>query len=330
MGVYRLLLASITIILGIALLVWSADKFVNGAASLARNLGMSPLLIGLTVVSIGTSAPEILVSVTAAMVGASGIAIGNAIGSNIANIGLVLGVTALIAPLPVRSKLLRKELPILAAITIIAGSLLLDQSLNRSDGVLLLLALAVTLYLFAHYQPSVGDSSLIVDEEHELPRLTTDIALFWFAVGLILLIISSRALVWAATLIAQQMGVSDLVIGLTIIAIGTSLPELAASIASVMKKHHDIAIGNVIGSNIFNLLAVMSLPAIITPYQFDAELLWRDYGVMFLLTALLVIFCYSSIRSNKKIQIGRLSGLLFCSCYLGYLLLLYYQTSRLI
>lgn len=324
---FKLLLASATIILGIALLVWSADKFVAGSASLARNLGMSPLLIGLTVVSLGTSAPEILVSITAALVGASGIAIGNALGSNIANIGLVLGITALIAPLPVRSKLLRKELPILAAVTIIAGSLLADLQLSRIDGLLLIVALLVTLYLFARYQPSVGDSELIIEEEHELPHLSTKAAVFWFALGLVLLILSSRALVWAATFIAQQLGVSDLIIGLTIIAIGTSLPELAASVASVLKGHHDIAIGNVIGSNIFNLLAVMSLPAVIAPYHFDLELLWRDYGLMFLLTAILVIFCYSSIRSNKKIQIGRPSGVLFCTCYLGYLALLYLQAS---
>ncbi len=321
-----MLLAGISIILGTALLVWSADKFVAGAASLARNMGMSPLLIGLTVVSLGTSAPELLVSTTAAMVGASGIAIGNAVGSNIANIGLVLGVTALIVPLPIRSKLLRKELPILAVVTIISGSLLIDSSLSRIDGILLITALVVTLYLFAKYQPGVGDSTLFVEEEEELPHFSTGASLFWFTLGLVLLIASSRLLVWAATFIAQQLGVSDLIIGLTIIAIGTSLPELAASVASALKGHHDIAIGNVIGSNIFNLLAVMSVPAMIHPYSFEQELVWRDYSLMSVLTGMLVIFCYSSIRSNKKIQIGRGKGAFFIVAYLGYLILLFFQS----
>jgi len=321
-----LLLASATIIIGIAFLVWSADKFVAGAASLARNLGMSPLLIGLTVVSIGTSAPEILVSVTAALVDASGIAIGNALGSNIANLGLVLGITALIVPLPVRSKLFRKELPILVVTTAVTGLLLADLSLSRIDGLILLVMMGITLYLLAHYQPSDEDSALIVEEEEELPQLTTKAAVFWLIVGLLLLVLSSRALVWAATFIAQQLGISDLIIGLTIVAIGTSLPELAASVTSALKGHHEIAIGNIIGSNIFNLLIVMSLPAVIKPYQFDLALVWRDYGLICLLTAMLVFFCYSSIQ-GKKIQLGRASGILFCSCYLGYLILLYLQSS---
>lgn len=321
-----MLVASITILFSIALLVWSADKFVNGSASLARNFGMSPLLIGLTVVSVGTSAPEILVSITAAMVGASGIAIGNAVGSNIANIGLVLGVTALIAPLPIKSALTRKELPILALVTLGAGLLLLDFSLSRLDGMLLLGGLCVTLYLFATYHPESSEIELIKEEEAELPHQKTSLAIFWFAVGLILLIVSSRALVWAATGIAQLLGISDLIIGLTIIAIGTSLPELAASIASVLKGHHDIALGNVIGSNIFNLLAVMSLPAIIAPYSFSELLLWRDYGLMTAFTALLILFCYIGISKGRTISIGRSLGALFFIAYLAYLTVLYIQS----
>jgi len=323
-----LLVASLTILFSIALLVWSADKFVNGSASLARNFGMSPLLIGLTVVSLGTSAPEILVSLTAAMVGASGIAIGNAVGSNIANIGLVLGVTALIAPLPVRSALTRKELPILALVTLGAGLLLFNLNLSRLDGFLLLGGLCITLYLFATYHPQSSDSELIEeieDEEEELPHLKTGLAIFWFAAGLVLLVVSSKALVWAATDIAQLLGVSDLLIGLTIIAIGTSLPELAASIASVLKGHHDIALGNVIGSNIFNLLAVMSLPAVIAPYAFSEQVLWRDYGVMTLFTAILILSCYIGINRKKTINISRPLGALFCAGYAGYLITLYIQ-----
>lgn len=321
-----MLVASLTILFSIALLVWSADRFVNGAASLARNFGMSPLLIGLTIVSIGTSAPEILVSLTAAMVGASGLAIGNAVGSNIANIGLVLGITALVAPLPVRTALTRKEMPILALVTIGAGALLLDLNLSRLDGFLLIAGLCLTLYLFATYHPESSDRPLIEEEEEELPKLKTGPALTWFAIGLALLVISSKTLVWAATDIAAYLGVSDLIIGLTIIAIGTSLPELAASIASVLKGHHDIALGNVIGSNIFNLLAVMSLPAAITPYAFSEQLLWRDYGLMSLFTAILILFCYYAISRKKPARIGRTLGALFFLGYASYLILLYLDT----
>lgn len=321
-----MLIPSLTILLSIAALVWSADKFVTGAASLARNFGMSPMLIGLTVVSLGTSAPEILVSLTAALVGASGIAIGNAVGSNIANIGLVLGITLLVAPLPVRSALTRKELPILALVTLGAGLLLLDLNLSRLDGSLLIGGLCVTLYLFATYHPKESDKELLIEEEEEIPHLKTGLAVFWFAVGLLLLIASSRSLVWAATDIAQLLGVSDLLIGLTIIAIGTSLPELAASIASVLKGHHDIALGNVIGSNIFNLLAVMSLPAAIAPYAFADQVLWRDYGLMSLFTAILITVCYFGFISKKPIKLGRSLGVLFSAGYAGYLILLYIQS----
>ena len=162
-----LYLALFSIVVGIALLVWSADKFVIGASSLARNLGISPLLIGLTVVSLGTSAPEILVSITAASVGASGMAVGNAIGSNIANIGLVMGITALVSPLPVRAAIMRKELPILATVTLVAGALLLDLNLGRIDGAILLVGMVVTLFLFARLKPESDDAALIIEEEQE-------------------------------------------------------------------------------------------------------------------------------------------------------------------
>jgi len=316
----------LAVILGIALLVWSADKFVAGAASLARNLGMSPLLIGLTVVAFGTSAPEILVSITAASLDEPGIAMGNAIGSNIANIGLVMGITALIAPMPVHASLTRKELPLLGLVTLLAGALLLDKNLGRIDGLILLACLVLTLYLLAKIKPAASDKALIVEEEQELPQLTTRTAIFWFSLGLLILILSSRLLVWAATEIALALGVSDLIIGLTIVAIGTSLPELAASVMSALRKHHDIAIGNVIGSNLFNLLAVMSLPGVISPYDFGPEVLWRDYGSMLVLTFLLIGLCYYSLFHPKQGRIGRSSGALFGLIYIGYLVLLYLQS----
>lgn len=320
-----MILPVIAIFIGTALLLWSADRFVTGAASLARNWGMSPMLIGLTVVSLGTSAPEILISFTASLVGASGIAVGNAIGSNIANIGLVLGVTALVAPLPVRSALMRKEFPILAIVTGLAGVLIFDLSLDRIDGLVLLAGLVVAMYLLVHFQPPPQAAEELASEEQEMEHLTTRRAVFWFSVGLLLLVLSSRVLVWAATDIALLLGVSDLVIGLTIVAIGTSLPELAASITSALKGHHDIAIGNVIGSNIFNLLAVMAIPGIIAPYEFAPELLWRDYGLMLTMTLLLLFLAYHGGKHGKQNTLGRGTGILFSGAYIGYLVLLYMQ-----
>ncbi len=320
-----MILPIVTIFIGTALLLWSADKFVTGAASLARNLGMSPLLIGITVVSIGTSAPEILISLTAALLGASGIAIGNAIGSNIANIGLVLGITALVAPLPVQSTLMRKEFPILVIVTIVAGILILDLRLDRIDGLILFAGLAVVMYLLVHFRPPPRAAKEIELEEEEMAHLTTRQGVFWFITGLLLLILSSRILVWAATEIAMGLGVSDLVIGLTIVAIGTSLPELAASITSVLRGHHDIAIGNVIGSNIFNLLAVMAIPGVIEPYDFALEVLLRDYGLMLTLTLLLVFLAYDGRKDGKQHALGRGAGVLFSCAYIGYLVLLYVQ-----
>ncbi|HEY5718167.1 MAG TPA: calcium/sodium antiporter [Motiliproteus sp.] len=317
-----LLYPLLAIVAGFGILIWSADRFVMGAAGTARNLGMSPMLIGLTVVSMGTSAPEMLVSGIAAYTGAGGLAIGNAIGSNIANIGLVLGATALIAPLPVKSGLMRKELPLLALITLGAGVILMDGYLGLLDALLLLCGLVISLYLFARFQ-RYADPSEIAHEEEELPDIALPRALLWVVVGLLLLAGSSRLLVWGASSVAGYFGVSDLVIGLTIVAIGTSLPELAASIMSALKNHHDIAIGNVVGSNIFNLLAVMPLPGLIAPLEFDAVVLWRDYATMALFTAALLAFSYLL----SKGRINRHEGVLLLSGYSAYLSLLYYTAA---
>ena len=317
-----LLYPILAIITGFGVLIWSADRFVVGAAGTARNLGMSPMLIGLTVVSMGTSAPEMLVSGIAAYTGAGGLAIGNALGSNIANIGLVLGATALIAPLPVKSGLMRKELPLLAAITLGAGLVLMDGYLGLVDALLLLAGLVISLYLFARFQ-RYANADEIAHEEAELPDIPLRNALLWIVLGLLLLAGSSRLLVWGASSIASYLGVSDLIIGLTIVAIGTSLPELAASIMSALKKHHDIAIGNVVGSNIFNLLAVMPLPGLIAPLRFEAVVLWRDYSAMVLFTAALLAFSYLF----SKGRVGRGEGLALLAGYSAYLALLYYMAA---
>lgn len=317
-----MLLPLTAILAGLVLLVWSADRFVMGAAATAKNSGMSPMLIGMTIVAFGTSAPEILVSLMAALNNAGSLAIGNAIGSNIANIALVLGITALIAPLPVRSAVLRKEFPVLLAITFLAGALLYDLTLSFLDGIILLTALVVSIFLFARFQKNSPSDDGMAEESEEIPDISTKAALFWLVVGLLILIASSRLLVWGAVEIATLLGVSELIIGLTIVAIGTSLPELAASVASALKKHHDIALGNVVGSNIFNLAAVMAIPGFVNPIAVEAVAFQRDYSVMLGLTLALLVFCLW----QKPERISRTEGGLLTAAYAGYLVLLYNST----
>lgn len=308
----------IALLVGFIILVWSADRFVIGAASTAKNFGMSPMLIGLTVVSFGTSAPEILVSIMASTTGAGSLAVGNALGSNIANIGLVLGITALVAPLPVRSKVLKQEIPLLLAITFLAGGVLYDLYLGRIDSIILILSLIACLFLFTRFQRNASDED-IADEEEELPELPTLWAVFWLITGLLLLAGSSRLLVWGATDIATTLGVSELIIGLTIVAIGTSLPELAASVASALKGHTDIALGNIVGSNIFNIAAVMAVPGLLAPIELESIVLLRDYGMTLGLTLLLALLALF----QKPPNISRVEGGILLTAYAGYLALLY-------
>ena len=304
----------ISLVIGLIVLGWSADKFIFGAASTAKNFGMSPLLIGLTIVSFGTSAPEILVSIVATLDNVGTLAIGNAIGSNIANIALVLGVTAIIAPLPVNDSVRSKEMPLMLAVTVIAGALLFNLKLDITDSVILFVALIVSLILFARFQRDAPHN-----ESDEIPEMSTATSVFWLIVGLALLVASSKALVWGATEIATSLGVSDLVIGLTIVAIGTSLPELAASVTSALKGHHDIAIGNVIGSNIFNIGAVMTIPGLASPILLDSSVFSRDYLLMLALSLLLLVFCYL----RKPASIKRLEGSILIGIYIAYMLVLY-------
>ncbi len=314
-----MLYPTLAIVAGLVLLVWSADRFVIGAAATAYNFGMSPMLIGLTIVAFGTSAPEILVSVMAATTGAGELAVGNALGSNIANIALVLGITALVAPLPVKSGVLRKEIPLLLAITLLAGLILYDLNLGMLDSLILLIALVVSLVLFHRFQQNAEPGDGIAEEEEEIPHLKTGAALLWLLLGLIVLAASSRMLVWGATEIALALGVSELIIGLTIVAIGTSLPELAASVASALKNQHDIAIDNIVGSNIFNLAAVMAVPGLVTSIDLESAVLLRDYSAMLMLTVLLLLFCLW----QRPPSVSRAEGGLLTAVYAGYLLLLY-------
>ncbi len=303
------------LIIGLALLVWSADRFIAGAAATARNIGMSPMLIGMTIVSIGTSAPEILVSAIAAIGGNPGLAVGNALGSNIANIGLVLGVTALIAPLPINMKLMRKEIPLLLGVTLIAGAVMIDGQITMADSFILVAALVLSLlWLFK------GDADAMGDQEDEIPDMPQGKAIFWLLLGLAILIGSSRMLVWGAVNIATSFGVSDVIIGLTIVAIGTSLPELAASVASALKRHHEIALGNVVGSNIFNLLAVLPVPGFFATVAIDPDVMSRDYATMAGLTVLVAALI---IIMRKKGKLNRLEGGILSLIYIGYLYTVY-------
>ncbi len=320
------MLLSITAVLGgFVLLVWGADRFVHGAAALARNLGISPLVIGLTIVGIGTSAPEILVSAVASLQGNPAMGVGNAIGSNITNIALVLGLTALIIPLSVNSQTLKREYPVMFLIMLLALILVFDGELSRMDGIILLSGLFIMVYWMIRLGMKEKKDPLELEYEHEIPHLTTGKAVFWLIVGMVLLLVSSRILVWGAVNIAQTLGVSDLIIGLTIVAIGTSMPELAASLMSALKKEPDIAIGNVIGSNMFNLLAVLGLPGLIQPHLLDSAVLSRDFPWMIGLSIALFVVAYG-FRGQGRIN--RWEGLLLLGSYFTYLGVLYFDASQ--
>lgn len=309
----------LAIIAGFALLVWSADKFVEGAAATAKHLGMPTLLIGILIVGFGTSAPEMVVSAIAAYEGNPALALGNVLGSNIVNIALILGVTALVAPIAVHSKIVKKELPLLILIVLFSGYLLIDNNLTLTEGILLLIGF-FSLIGWSIYAAIKGKGDVLEGElESELQEhaMSLKLGIIWLIVGLVLLIASSRILVWGAVGVAHEFGVSDLIIGLTIVALGTSLPELAASVIAARKGEHDIAIGNVVGSNMFNILAVIGIATVIAPMNnVPLEVLQRDWIVMLVLTIALLIMAYGF--KNKEGKITRLEGTILVVCYVAY------------
>ncbi|MCW8826310.1 MAG: calcium/sodium antiporter, partial [Gammaproteobacteria bacterium] len=310
------------ILIGFALLIWGADRFVIGASATARNLGISPLIIGLTIVGFGTSAPEMLVSGIAAWSGNPGMGLGNAMGSNITNIGLVLGVTALVVPISVHSKALQREFPVLMVIMALALYLLWDLNLGFIDGLILLAGMVLMVLWMVHIGLKERSSDPMTDEfSDEIPSdMATGRALLWLLIGILTLLGSSKLLVWGAINVAQSFGVSDLVIGLTIIAIGTSLPELAATVMSALKGEHDIAVGNVLGSNMFNLLAVLGIPGVIHPADFEVVAINRDFLVMGLFTIALFVMAYGFRGQGGKIN--RFEGAILLGGYFGYMGLL--------
>jgi cation:H+ antiporter len=309
--------AFLAVAIGLVLLVWSADRFVEGSASAARHFGMPPLLIGMVIVGFGTSAPEMVVSALAASQGSPGIALGNAYGSNIANIALILGLTALISPIAVHSQVLRKELPILGAVTILGAWQLRDGQLTRVDALVLLGVFGgvMTWTIWQGLRKKTDALGSEMAQELEVHAMPVRRAIFWLVAGLVLLIASSRILIWGAVKIAQGFGVSDLIIGLTIVAIGTSLPELASSIIAIGKGEHDIAFGNVLGSNLFNTLAVVGIAGAIHPMTVGPEVFSRDVLVMGALTVSLFVFGYGFRGPGR---INRFEGGALLAGYIGY------------
>ena len=320
-----MLLNYIGIITGLALLVYGADKFVQGAANTARVMGLSPLIIGMTIVGFATSAPEMLVGSVAAIDGKTEIAIGNALGSNIANIGLVLGIAIILKPIVVMSRTLKREYIIMSIAILITFLLSLDMSLTRADAGLLLLCMAGSFYALIHIaKKSHVSDQLNLEFEQELardskPGLSILILLF----GLILLLAGAEILVRSSVNIARFYGLSDLVIGLTIIAVGTSLPELAATLAGLVKKEPGIAVGNVIGSNMFNMLVVISVPVLIQPTQIAAIVIWRDFTVMIAFTLIMGWMIYFNRSETRE----RIVGCLLFTGFLAYQIWLLTQAS---
>jgi cation:H+ antiporter len=313
-----MVLAIAALVSGLLLLLWSADRFVEGASSTAYHMGMPPLLIGMVIIGFGTSAPEMVVSTFAAIEGSPGIALGNAYGSNIANIALILGITALIQPIMVHSTVLKKELPILSALTLLTIILLRDLFVSRLDALVLLLVFALLLG-WTIFQ-GIRTKSDALGQEIEIERSSKPIplrrALLLLLIGLIFLIISSRMLVWGAVEITQAFGVSDMVIGLTVVAIGTSLPELASTIMAARKGEHDLALGNVLGSNLFNTLGVVGIAGSIHPISVGPETLYRDMSVMAALTLSLFIIGFGF--NSRQGRINRFEGAALILVYAGY------------
>lgn len=316
----------VALIAGLIGLVWGADKFVIGSVGVAKNFGISSLVIGLTVVSIGTSAPEIIVSINAALKDSGGLAVGNAIGSNLANIGLVLGVTALVAPIPVKQYLLREESPILLVVTALAGLCLYDSQLDRFESVMLgILVLPILIFMVKFKKNHQTSKKPSTTDEIEITNIK--VAVFWLTVGLLGLLVSAEITVWGAKSIASYFNVSDLIIGLTVIAIGTSLPELAASVMSALRGHHDIALGNIFGSNLFNILLVMTTAGAISPMTLPNSVFARDYAALAGMTILMVGIVFISLakaeRQNKSPNISRMFGVVLLLAYCGYYIILW-------
>ena len=320
-----MLLSILATIVGLAALAWSADRFVDGAAAVARYLGMPALLVGMLIIGFGTSAPELVVSAFAAVGGQPELAFGNAIGSNIANIGLILGVTAVVTPIVVHKGILRRELPALLGVTVLLAVLTFDRRLSLADAVVLLSVLGVLVAWSIWQARRSADDGLAKDVEAEAVAhpLSRKAAWGWLIAGLVLLVVSSRVLVWGAVGIAEGLGWSDLVIGLTVVAIGTSAPELASSIAAARKGENDLALGNIIGSNLFNTLGVVGVAGVIAPAAVSAEMVTRDIPLALAFSAVLVVFALWPLGRGR---VTRIEGATLIVAYAAYMALVFKST----
>lgn len=323
-----LILPFVLLFIGLILLVWSSDLFIDGAASVAKHMSISPLIIGVVVLGFGTSAPEIVVAILASLDNSPGLAIGNVIGSNIANIALVLGATAIISPIIVKSSLLKREFPIVLGITILGLVLMLDNELGTIDGIILLSLLIIVMVwmIRANKQAEGTNDPIVAETQQELdshPEISYKKSILLLIVGLVILVLSAKLMVWGAVDIAKFFGVSDMIIGLTIVAIGTSLPELAAAITAAKKGEADLMIGNLLGSNLFNLLAVLAMPALLAPSLIGKDTLTIDYPIMLILTLAMLIV---ALPIKGKSVIGRKIGILFILSFVAYLVSLYFRS----
>lgn len=319
----EILISILLLIVGLIVLLWSADKFVDGSVIISRYFGMPPLLIGMIVIGFGTSAPEMLVSALASFQNNPGIALGNAYGSNITNIALILGVTAIIKPIAVHSSVLKKELPILTFVSLLAAFLIFDNLITRFEAIILLIVFVGLLSWTIYQGISNNDDTLTKSLEEGLQNNTSiKKGIIWSLVGLIILIISSRIIVWSSVKIAGFLGISDLIIGLTIVAVGTSLPELASSISAAKKGEHDLALGNILGSNLFNTLVVVGIAGVINPLKATPEVFSRDIIVMIVMTVSLFIMGYGL---KGKGRINRIEGSILLISYAVYVLFVIYS-----
>jgi len=313
-----MVISLLALLVGFILLVWSADRFVDGASATAAHFGVPSLIIGILIVGFGTSAPEMLVSTMAALDGNPDLALGNAIGSNITNTGLIIGLTAIITPLTVHSGIVKKELPLLLGICFLLGAFLADDSILRWEAGILMLGFFGLLAWSVYSGLKERDDSLgqEVSEELEARSMPLRKALIWLIVGMLIMIGSSRLLVYGAVNIATFLGISDLIIGLTIVALGTSLPELAASVMAARKGEHDIALGNVVGSNMFNLLAVIGIAGLISPMPvIEPAVLYRDWLSM---VALIVMLLFTALGFGKQGRINRIEGAMLLIVFAAY------------
>ncbi len=322
-----LILPSIVLLIGLVLLVWSSDIFIDGAASTAVHMNISPLIIGVVVLGFGTSAPEILVAILASVDNSPSLAIGNVVGSNIANIGLVLGVTAMVSPIVIKSSLLKREFPMLLAISLIGILLMLDKDLDITDGFILLTLLLIVMTWMIRANKNVSPSDPLaqetLEELEDMPKLSTGKSWFYLLAGLVVLMISAKMMVWGAVEVAMFFKVPEMIIGLTIVAIGTSLPELAAAITAARKGEADLMIGNILGSNLFNLLAVMSMPALLAPSVIENTTLLLDYPIMLALTLAMLLV---ALPRKGKAVITKVEGFILLMSFIAYMVFLYVRT----